>query len=329
MYGGIHTILRLAQGVADHGTDSRIVLPDMTIRERRRVTEVVSSQGIRLPVVFGKGSSAQNQAVVATHWTTVYSIMPVKARKFYFIQDYEPEFYAAGPTKALAEQTYLFPAKWIIHGEGVATYLETHFGRSGVVVRSAVDSAIYNSTGRRRLATKELRVFVYARPGQQRTGYDLVLRELMEAKTRLPQLAVVSAGEDWLPPNPGRNKAWWKHYGILDRKDTATLYRSCDIAIVLSFTMNPSLVALEAMACGCLLLTNERECTRWIAGPPGHESAVLFKPLPGALYRALIWAIENQSAAESIAVRGQTLAASRSWGEAIDTAFDTIVGQYD
>ena len=47
-----------------------------------------------------------NDIIIATFWESVYYIKSLKGYKMYFIQDYEPYFYAYGEKFILAAKTY-------------------------------------------------------------------------------------------------------------------------------------------------------------------------------------------------------------------------------
>src|SRR5690606_31240584 len=62
---------------------------------------------------------------IATHWSTAWSVRALgNARKLvYFVQDYEPAFYAAGAHAAFAEATYRLGFHGITAGRWLAREL--------------------------------------------------------------------------------------------------------------------------------------------------------------------------------------------------------------
>src|SRR5690606_37442928 len=57
-----------------------------------------------------KGVGPDVDAIFATAWETAYPVFvdPSTARRLYFVQDFEPTFYATGSNSVLAENTYRF-----------------------------------------------------------------------------------------------------------------------------------------------------------------------------------------------------------------------------
>ncbi|MDQ1433106.1 MAG: O-antigen biosynthesis protein, partial [Actinomycetota bacterium] len=115
-YGGVNTVLRLADHLAvTHGVENRFVFwaaPNEAFF-RSAITAAFPSLA-HSPIVFHDASRASLElvppadAAVATLWATAYSVaqFPAARRKFYMIQDFEPMFYPAGTSYALAEESY-------------------------------------------------------------------------------------------------------------------------------------------------------------------------------------------------------------------------------
>jgi len=71
------------------------------------------------------GFSPETQAVFATGWETAYPsfLAKTRAKRFYFVQDFEPSFYPIGSDALLAENTYRFGFHGITAGGWLASTL--------------------------------------------------------------------------------------------------------------------------------------------------------------------------------------------------------------
>ena len=81
------------------------------------------------------GIAPRLDALFATGWETAYPALrdPSPARRFYFVQDFEPAFYSVGSEHVLAENTYRFGFHGITAGGWLADKLaraSTGCGRS-------------------------------------------------------------------------------------------------------------------------------------------------------------------------------------------------------
>lgn len=196
---------------------------------------------------------------VATGWQTAY---PVKAfrgthHRCYFVQDYEPAFYSAGTESLFAEETYRFGFLGITAGGWLAEKLRRDFGMSTSAVGFSYDRELYRRAPKR---DKVPRIFFYARPPTARRAFDLGLMVLTKLAERHPDIGICLAGWDlrgYRIPFPALAA------GLLSLGELPDLYSQCDAALVLSLT-NASLLPLELMACGCLVVSNRGPNVEWL-----------------------------------------------------------------
>ncbi len=122
----------------------------------------------------------------------------------------------------------------------------------------------------------------------------------------MPEVDIVLAGWDL-----GGAQVRFPHRSLgnvaLDR--LGELYGQCDAALVLSMT-NLSLLPLELMACGCVVVSNRGANTEWLLN---DDNAVLADANPGALCEALQALLTDPQRRARLAEAGATFAAATDW----------------
>jgi len=101
--------------------------------------------------------------------------------------------------------------------------------------------------------------------------------------------------------------------GVLSFSELGALYRSCDVALVLSHT-NLSLLPLELMACGCAVVSNEGPNTEWLLT---DQIASLVKADPRSIGNAIIELLEVDSLRLQKIEAGLAFAQSTDWTKEI------------
>ncbi|WP_454193582.1 rhamnosyltransferase WsaF family glycosyltransferase [Paenibacillus sp. Marseille-Q7038] len=202
---------------------------------------------------------------IATSWQTAYYVRSFNrcVDKAYFVQDFEPYFYAKGSNYSFAEQTYKFGFKGITAGDWLKEKLSVEYGMFCNSFSFSYEKGLYQQKVRRDQNVK--RVFFYSRPPTDRRGFELGLVVLNEFCKLHPEIEVVMAGwdvSDYDIP--------FKHFnaGVVKVEELADLYSQCDVALILSFT-NLSLLPLELLASGCPVVMNKGSHNDWL--DPDHR----------------------------------------------------------
>ncbi|MCC1482854.1 glycosyltransferase [Roseibaca sp. Y0-43] len=230
---------------------------------------------------------ASGDAIIATGWATAYHVQAARgfARRFYFVQDYEPFFYPTGTERYLAEQTYTFDLACICASPWLETKLRTEYKLWTRGFHLAYDPAVYhirrNSSDfvlRLTEASPRHKIAVYAREQTQRRYVHLAVMALTELGRLRDDIEVHFFGQKDLSFQNCNFRAF--NHGVLSEADLAQLYNECDLALCFSGT-NYSLVPQEMMACGLPLIELDGESTRAIfpedvvalAGPDPRDIA--------------------------------------------------------
>lgn len=308
--GGHMTAFRMIGQLENLGYDCRIVLAGPTrYRRGAEVRGLIRRHFLALnaDVALGEAALRPAEFTVATAWETAYAVRRFGAtcHKLYFIQDFEPWFYAQGSSYAFAEATYRFDfTAALTAGDWLAQIMLTRYGLPAFPFGFSYDKAQHRPQPRQ---PGPRRVFFYARNVTPRRGFELGLLALGLVHDRLPDVEFVLAGWDashYRIPFPHLDA------GVVTPARLAELYSQCDAGLVLSLT-NLSLLPLELMACGCPVVSNRGANVEWQLR---HEdNALLADPTPDALADALVRLLEDEPLRERLRANGLAFARATDW----------------
>ena len=308
--GGFVNIFRTVKQLEDWGHQNRIYILGKPLRSVSSIKQLICDRYFRINAQVEEFSEAigDSDALIATFWPTAYAARRIgnTARKFYFVQDLEYMFYAPGSLYELARQTYQFGFRGITAGAWIADVLRREFNMECSSFGFSYDRDLYASTGSRLLPEGKKRLLFYARPETERRGFELGLLALSLVARRMPNVELVLAGlasRSIDLPFPATC------LGVLPLSRLGSLYRSCDVALVLSHT-NLSLLPLELMACGCAVVSNQGPNVEWLLS---RETAHLAKADPVSLADHITDLFHSDKLRRRQIQAGLALAETTSW----------------
>lgn len=307
--GGHINIFRFVHNLEQEGFDCRIVVvgePQPLSPEQARQQIHDWFFPLKGGVYLGIDAAPPAHITIATSWGTAYDVRAFQptVHRCYFVQDFEPYFYAAGAQYAWAEETYRFGFFGITAGTWLKEKLAADYGMRTASFGFSFDKALYTPHEGRDTGTR--RVFFYARPPTERRAFEMGVMVLDEVTRRLPGVEVVFAGwdiDEYHIPYAHEN------CGMVGVDKLPALYGRCDVALVLSFT-NLSLLPLELMACGTPVVSNRAPCTEWLLN---NANARLAAPTVEALADALCAVLEDPAEARRLRAGGFETAAATDW----------------
>jgi O-antigen biosynthesis protein len=252
--------------------------------------------------------AADTDALFATGWETAYPVYrdPSAARRFYFVQDYEPAFYPVGSEHVLAENTYRFGFHGVTAGRWLSDKLADEYGMRTTPFGFGADLRHY-SFARSKPAED---IFFYARPVTTRRGFELGVMALEHVARQRPDLVIHLAGWDVssydLPFT-------YVNHAAMRITDLNELYNRCGAALVLSLT-NMSLLPLELLASGVIPVLNAGENNSRVSSNPHLEYC---EPTPKALARTLLEVLDRPDQAERARQAAESVA-GLSWDRSGD-----------
>jgi glycosyltransferase involved in cell wall biosynthesis len=262
-------------------------------------------------VHVGMDNAPPAHVCVATAWQTAYAVRDFKStnHRCYFVQDFEPCFYAAGSEYALAEETYRFGFTGITAGGWLKEKLANEYGMVTHAIGFSYDHERYRPMPRRDPDVR--RLLFYARPPTPRRGFELGVLVLHEVTRRLPDVKVVCAGWDVAAYGMPFE---YVNAGVVELDDLPDLYSQCDVALVLSFS-NLSLVPIELMACGTPVVSNAGPWNEWLLN---SDNARLARPTIEDLTRAVVDLLEDPAERRRLSAAGIATAKGTDWRKEAD-----------
>lgn len=329
-FGGVHTILRFGHLLQQrHGVKSQFVIYDnppanvrlMDAKVAALFPELAGTLHV-LPSLPDAARLPPSDVAVATLWSSAYPLIEhtPATLKAYFIQDYEPQFYAAGSLSAMAEQTYLMGLYGIVNTPGLHEYVTSHYPMTGCWFEPSVEHELFHD--RRPARSGPTRIFFYARPSTDRNGFELGISALRGLKKAMgAQVEIVTAGESWNAEDYGAGGVV-NNLGVLPYEKTADLYRTCDVGLCFMFTKHPSYLPLEMMASGVTVVTNENPANRWLL--EHGVNCLLAKPTYSSVLEQLQRAVSDGELRARVGGAAAERLRRTTWEAQADKVFEAL-----
>jgi glycosyltransferase involved in cell wall biosynthesis len=320
--GGHQNIFRFIKYLEDQGHVCRVYLYSTTdlptIKELQEGMEPYYPQTrAAVSMQWLKNYMEPADAVFATGWETAYPVFNDKsaARKFYFVQDFEPYFYSVGSEYVLAENTYRMNFYGIAAGGWLDHKLSSEYGMQCDHYDFGTDTNVYRFEN----SQKRKEIFFYARPVTVRRGFELGVMALQLFHQQRPDYTITLAGWDvsnYHIPFP------YKNLKTLTLGELSEVYNQCAAGLVISLT-NMSLLPLELLACGVIPVMNDGLNNREVSNNP----YIKFAPAsPDALAQALIEVVDMKDLAKH-SERAASSVKELSWERSCQRFEEILKGQ--
>lgn len=301
-FNGIQTIFRFIEKLSKEGVANRLVIYDNptvnTELLEQQMHQSFDVQNYEI-IVFGddkeKGVASLPPSDIAfcTIWVSAYVLLRYNKtkRKYYFIQDYEPMFYEAGSTYALAQSTYRFGFNGIVNTPGLLAALNQRDGLEGVSFIPAVNHKLYHPDPSRS-ANKRVRIFLYTRPFNPRNAFNLgllTIKLLLEKYGK--KIEIITAGADWDEQGHGLEGLITNKGLIKTLPEVAELYRTCDIGFSFMLTPHTSYQMQEYSASGMATVMNRNADHFWLN--KDGVNCLLAEPSPADMAKKIGMLIED------------------------------------
>jgi len=325
--GGYLTIFRLANALGRAGHRVRVYveaiahLEGMSTQQIGRFVEK-NFGPLAVEVVVGHDDIAPADATIATNWPTAFTVAshPGTPFKFYFVQDFEPEFYAADdPLYRRAEETYALPLQHVTIGTSLARRVSALTGKPCRSIDFAVDSEIFHVTTPPAERAGPPRVLFFARPGLPRRGYELGLAALRQVVARRPDVRIAFFGAS--DAELGEVGFPVENLGVLTHEALARALNEAHALLCFSLSANISWVPLQGMACGCAVVEADVPGVREMIAD--GRTCVLAAPEPDAVAARVLEVLSDDARrvvladAAAASMRERSFASSAEQFEAI------------
>ncbi len=320
-FNGIQTIFRFIEKLSMEGVQNNIVIydnPAMDVNklegEIRRYFPNITNHTI---TVFDDdkekciASLPASDIAFCTIWVSAYILLKFNKtkRKYYFIQDYEPLFYVAGSTSALAESTYRFGFTGVVNTPGLFTAVHDRHGMQGVSFIPAVNTDLYNTLGKKE--NVRTRIFLYARPLNPRNAFNLGVLTIKHLLDKYgDKIEIITAGAEWDEAAHGL-KGRITNLGLIKSLDeVANAYRGCDIGFAFMLNKHTTYQMLEYAASGMATVMNNNEDHLWL-----HKNGInclLAEPSPAAMAEKIGQLVDDPVLRKKL-VEGAAKEVSNTW----------------
>lgn len=188
--GGHQTLFRMVYGLEKVGYRHKIWIygPSRYTSPREALTSIQQSFAqIEAEIGFinpGNASSIEGDGAIATDRWSAYFVRSIGRvyKRFYFIQDYEPDFYASGSEALLSRATYSFgfipitAGNWLREKLSQENFIKSpHEGHSFPL---GVDTRLYHPLPQKKAPGTPPRIAFYARMNTPRRSVELGLLAL-------------------------------------------------------------------------------------------------------------------------------------------------------
>lgn len=321
--GGHINIFRMVMGMAKRGVHNRLYFMEASdlflsiddYKEYLTNNFKINCDSVEIRDDLGNLEFAH--ATIATYWETAYIVRDFNntISKFYFVQDFEPMFFAAGTKYGLAINTYKFGFRGITAGYWLSEKLNKEFGMETEGYGFSVDRSIYKPE--KKIDDKK-RIFMYARPYTERRAFDFGIFVLSKLYKRMPDVEIVFAGEDvsnYKIDFPYVNK------GILSEPELPFVYSQCDVCIVFSMT-NASLLPMEIMACNSVVLCNDDENNKWLTN---EDNSILVEFDVDKAVDTIEYYLNHPDKLKEKRQAGFEYANHTSWEDSVEIVYNAII----
>lgn len=301
-FAGIQTIFRFIEKLSKEGVKNRIVIYDNPTTDAAKMKAEIAAHFPGTKdyeiVVFGDDKLAgirklpPSDIAFCTIWVSAYVLLHFNKvkRKYYFVQDYEPLFYVAGSTSALAESTYRFGYKGIVNTPGLLAAVNQEHGMEGISFIPAVNRQLYNADPKRK--DDKVRVFFYARPLNPRNAFNLGILTIKELLSKYGKsIEIITAGAEWDESQYGLEGKITNLGLIQSLEEVAAVYRGCHVGFAYMLNKHTTYQMMEYSASGMATVMNENEDHHWLH-KDGYN-CLLAEPSPSAMAEKLSQLIDD------------------------------------
>ncbi|MDO5480114.1 MAG: glycosyltransferase family 4 protein, partial [Candidatus Saccharibacteria bacterium] len=257
--------------------------------------------------------------VIATGWETASPAADTNIkRKLYFMQDYEPWFFAMGVPYLLAKKTYEYDLFPVAIGHYLPEKMKQDYKKDAGQFDFCADLTQYY---KKKDVKKENAICFVYQPSKPRRCAEMGMKALQIVQKLRPDVKIYLFGSPKMVPY----NIEAEHLGILPIEKCNDLYNSCKVGLCLS-TTNPSRVPFEMMAAGLPVVELGLENNLYDFPEDG---CLLVELSPEAIANAILKILDDEKLAKRLSDGGVKYMKKypldkgyEQFGKIIDTIFE-------
>lgn len=321
--GGITSILRLGTYLAELGNEVSYISCSGETVEQMSANARINLSNFRGTLI--RMSDLKNEKFdigIATIWDTAYQIC-IKEEHFsyktYFVQDYEPFFYAKGDLFHLSRATYALGFHMISLGQWNTFQIKDEFPDVKIDwIPFPVELGQYPLHRKKIRPSNRIKIAVYYKFEAKRAS-DLIIQSLLLLEKKLREKGLILECY-FFGTDIEFGFSFIKTLGMLNHSRLRSLYQSCDFGYVASFT-NVSLVPFEMTASGLPVIDfKDGSAPHFFKG----EEMIFVDFYPRNLVDKVLYYHQNPSELEYMVARAQEQISSKTWRESSQRFFEII-----
>ncbi len=294
--GGHRTIFTNLNHLVEHGYKCDMYVQSLQKEYPNQIYDrLVEDYGeFKGDVFAGYQLAKKYDMVIATGWDTAETVAKADCdKKMYFIQDFEPWFFAMSAEYMMAEQTYSFGLQGVTIGKWLSSKIGSNYPTPTTYFNFCADLKKYHKL---KDVKKEKAVCLIFQPGKPRRCDKLALRALQIAQKIDPEIKIYLYGS-------ARRKVHnlkATHLGTISEKECNELYNKCTVGLCMSAS-NPSRIPFEMMAAGLPVVELYHENNLYDLPEDG---CLLAEPNPEAIATAILKIFSDEKLQKSMSTAG-------------------------
>jgi glycosyltransferase involved in cell wall biosynthesis len=231
--------------------------------------------------------------IFATSWNSAPIVKKANcAKKFYFIQDYEPYFFSMGDNYIMADNTYKYGFNGVTIGRWLTAKMRDNYNMRSAYFNFCADLDVYQKIN----VIKENAICYVFQPDKPRRCDKIALKALQIVKSIRPQTKIYVYG------SKKRNikNLEVENLGIIPISECNVLYNKCVVGLCMSAS-NPSRIPFEMMAAGLPVVELYKENNLYDLPSDG---CLLADSTPEAIATALLMILTNKKLADRMSNAG-------------------------
>ncbi|NBI72854.1 glycosyltransferase [Clostridiaceae bacterium] len=288
--------------MTDHLWKRRIPVQSL----RRKLGRFLSAQGpgwfllnenIICKALFDIKDVSAHDVIVATAVRTAIMLNRLQDRsveKIYFIQGFET-FYA---DEEILFQSYAFPMKKIVVSKWLKDIVQEYTDEPVTVVPNGINLDIFQCT--RPIEDRKRHTIAFHYRREEGKGSKYAIEGIRALKEAYPDLEVFAVGVEG---RPKELPLFCKYYRKIEQKQVAWINNQALVFMCTSIEEGFGLPGLEAMACGCVLVTSDFAGGREYAV---HDvNALVSEPgTTAAMVRHIIRLFQDEALVKRLSLQG-------------------------